>query len=270
MPLSLPTAQHIYLSPHLDDAVLSCGGLIFEQAHRGDTVAVITIFAASPSPLHPLSSFAQSLHERWQASAPAGVDFSDPPALRRAEDLRALAVLHPAVRAIHYTLPDCIYRVDPTTRQALYDSEEAIFGPVQPADPALADLQSVPVLPEGAALYVPLGIGHHVDHQVVRCAVEGWELPPQRVRYYEDYPYVAYPGALEAALGDPSGWETTVCPIGEDAMTAKIRAVAQYASQISTFWASEEAMITALREHVERSGGERLWQPCDKELITEN
>ena len=25
----------IYLSPHLDDAVLSCGGLIFEQSRQG-------------------------------------------------------------------------------------------------------------------------------------------------------------------------------------------------------------------------------------------
>lgn len=269
MPLVWATAQHIYLSPHLDDVVLSCGGLIFEQARRGDTVAVITLFAASPSPLQSLSPFAQSLHERWQASAPAGIDFSDPPALRRAEDLRALAALHPAVQAVYYTLPDCIYRIDPATGLALYANEEAIFGPVQPTDPALADLRSVPPLPESATLYAPLAIGHHVDHQVVRCVVEGWGLPPQRVCYYEDYPYVASPGALEAALGNPSGWWATIFPLSEEAMAAKIRAVAQYASQISTFWASEQAMVAALREHAEHSGGEQLWQSCDKELITQ-
>ena len=30
----------IYLSPHFDDAVLSCGGLIWEQTHSGDLRAV--------------------------------------------------------------------------------------------------------------------------------------------------------------------------------------------------------------------------------------
>jgi hypothetical protein len=263
MSFSWPTAQHIYLSPHLDDAVLSCGGLMFEQACHGDTIAVITVFAASPSRLQLLSPFALSLHERWQASAPPGVDFSDPPTLRRAEDLQALAALHPTIRAVHHTLPDCIYRTDPATGQALYDSEEAIFGPVQSTDPALTDLHSVSALPGGAILYVPLGVGHHVDHQVVRSVVKGWGIPPQWARYYEDYPYVTYPGALEAALGNSSGWRATAFSVTEEAITAKSRAVAEYASQLSTFWVDEATMSAALREQAENSNGERLWQLCD-------
>jgi hypothetical protein len=42
-------------------------------------------------------------------------------------------------------------------------------------------------------------------------------------------------------------------------MAAKASAVAGYASQMSTFWANEEAMIDALRQQARRSGGERLW-----------
>jgi LmbE family N-acetylglucosaminyl deacetylase len=30
----------IYLSPHFDDAVLSCGGLIFDQAQAGTPVEI--------------------------------------------------------------------------------------------------------------------------------------------------------------------------------------------------------------------------------------
>lgn len=263
MSFTWPTAQHIYLSPHLDDVVLSCGGLVFEQAHRGDTIAVITIFAASPSSPPPLSSYAQDLHLRWQASASSGVDFSDPPALRRAEDLRALAVLHPSIQAVHYTLPDCIYRTDPVTGQALYDSEEAIFGDVQPDDPAWDALQSAPVLREDATLYVPLAIGHHVDHQVLRYAAEGWKLAPPRVRYYEDYPYVSDSGALEAVIDNLTGWQSTMFALDEEAMAAKIRAVTEYASQISTFWADEEAMAAALKKQVQIRG-ERLWAKPDR------
>jgi LmbE family N-acetylglucosaminyl deacetylase len=260
MPFRWPLAQHIYLSPHLDDVVLSCGGLLFEQARRSDTVAVITLFAASPSPRQPLSAYAQSLHQRWQASAPPEVDFSDPPALRRAEDLRALAALHPSIQVVHADMLDCIYRTDPASGKALYTSEEAIFGAVQPSDPAWVHLQSASALPQGATLYSPLGIGYHVDHQVVRCSVEAWGLSPQSVRYYEDYPYVASPGALEAALGTQPGWKASTFPITDEALSAKTCAVAEYASQISTFWENEEAMRTALREQARLAGGERFWQ----------
>jgi LmbE family N-acetylglucosaminyl deacetylase len=47
----------IYLSPHFDDAVLSCGGLIFEQARQGIPIEIWTIFAGNPPP-GPLSMFA--------------------------------------------------------------------------------------------------------------------------------------------------------------------------------------------------------------------
>ncbi|MBN1427471.1 MAG: PIG-L family deacetylase [Anaerolineae bacterium] len=259
MPLTWPEVQHIYLSPHLDDAVLSCGGLIYELARRGETISVITLFSAGPSPNYPLSSYAKNLHARWQLSAPAGIDFSDPTTIRRAEDRRALALLDPAIQVIHYHLPDCIYRVDAATGETLYASEEAIFGLVHPDDPALDGLRDAPPLPENALLYLPLAIGNHVDHQVVRSVAEHWQVPLSQMRYYEDYPYVTYPDALNIALGAPASWHVITYPITEAALAAKSRAIAAYVSQISSFWDHEDAMIAALREHVQQSGGERLW-----------
>ncbi len=259
MPLIWPDAQHIYLSPHLDDAALSCGGLIATQARRGETVAVLTVFAASPPERAPLSAFARSLHERWREAAPPGLDFADPLAVRRAEDRRALATLGPTVRAIHHALPDCIYRAHPETGQPLYASEEAIFGAVHSADPARDDLESAPPLPPGATLYAPLGVGGHVDHQLVREAMTGW-LSSGDVWYYEDFPYAAQPGALEAALVQHRGLTPELIPLSAGALEAKIEAVACYDSQISTFWQGAEAMGAALRHHAAHVGGERLWR----------
>jgi len=54
----------IYLSPHLDDAALSCGGLLWEQSQAGDEVAVWSICAGDPPPGR-LSPFARSLQARW-------------------------------------------------------------------------------------------------------------------------------------------------------------------------------------------------------------
>jgi len=262
MALVWPSVQHIYLSPHLDDVILSCGGMIYQQACRGETVAVITVFAGSPPDQSRLSPFARALHARWQHSAPSGLDFSDPPAVRREEDRRAFTILSPSIQVIHYPLPDCIYRLDPTTGRVLYPNEASLFGQVSPSDPALSELESVAPLPSDAMLYIPLAAGRHVDHQIVRRAAEGWKLERGQVRYYEDYPYVTQLGQLEKALEWPEEWEACVFPLSKDALRAKIEAVTAYASQISTFWQSVEVMAGALRSYCEHTGGERLWLRC--------
>lgn len=254
-----PDEAHIYLSPHLDDVVLSCGGTIAQQARQAEGVAIVTVFAAGPGP-RPLSPFAESLHARWANSSPLDMPPGDPTVVRRAEDLAAAAALGGGVRALHSPLADAIYRHDAITGEPLYASEEAIFGPVAADDPALTVLLAAPPLPAGARLLAPLGIGGHVDHALVREAVDRWNLPPDRVCYYEDYPYAeAGQAALEAALGDPDAWEPVVVALDEAAMAAKIAAVAAYTSQMSTFWADEAAMGAAIRAYAERVGGERYW-----------
>src|SRR5689334_12434287 len=83
--MSSATPTHVYLSPHLDDAALSCGGMIHQQTQAGERVVVVTLCAGGP-PAGALSDFAQSLHTRWQTPVEAV-------AVRRAEDLAALKVL---------------------------------------------------------------------------------------------------------------------------------------------------------------------------------
>src|SRR5690242_15250592 len=57
--------DHIYLSPHLDDAVLSCGGAIARHTSAGARVLVVTLCTAAPPPDGPLSRFAQNHHLMW-------------------------------------------------------------------------------------------------------------------------------------------------------------------------------------------------------------
>ncbi len=197
----MKTHTHVYLSPHLDDAVLSCGGRIWQQVQAGERALVVTIFAGVPSPDAPLSPFAQALHALW--------GLADAIAARREEDTAALALLQ--AEAVYWPYLDCIYRQAPDG-SFFCDSEETLFGEVHPAEGALiAELAGrfrALTLEQGGTLYAPLAVGHHVDHQVVRRAVAGIE----DVVYYEDYPYAEEPGALEAALGrkrstsSPSPW----------------------------------------------------------------
>ncbi len=54
----------IYISPHLDDAVLSCGGLIREQTSTKTQVEIWTVFSGDP-PAGSLSAFANFQHTQW-------------------------------------------------------------------------------------------------------------------------------------------------------------------------------------------------------------
>jgi LmbE family N-acetylglucosaminyl deacetylase len=257
MQIAWPDAEHIYLSPHLDDAVLSCGGMIAAQATRGERVAVITVCAGSPPQPVPDTPLMRELHDRWQTAAP-DARFADIPALRRAEDLRAIHLLAPGIRAIHLDHLDCIYRVHPVSGAPLYPSEAQLKAHLQPDDQLLDDLRDVELLPAGATLYVPLAIGQHVDHQAVRRAAESWGIARAQMVYFEDYPYAEEEGVIETAIKDDD-WESQTVALHEEATVAKIRAITAYQSQISSFWPDLAAMESAVREFAALRGGERLW-----------
>lgn len=245
------TYDTILLAPHLDDAVLSCGGQIFLKTAADKPVLVITLMAGDP-PQQTLTPFAQLLHERWQLAENATAE-------RRAEDAAACAILGADYQ--HWDLPDCIYRFDPQTKTGFYGSEEALFGAVHPSEAALvASLgERLRDLPPHGRLLAPLTVGNHVDHQIVRRAVE--TLPPDHIAYYEDYPYAAVPGALEKALsaGDLT-WRAEVIPLSEEALQAKIKAIAAYTSQVGTFFRDSSEMEKMIRAFNAVAGGERIWR----------
>src|SRR5512136_361643 len=54
----------IFLSPHFDDVALSCGGLVWELASKGNQVMIWTICAGEPFS-DRLSPVSIQLHKRW-------------------------------------------------------------------------------------------------------------------------------------------------------------------------------------------------------------
>lgn len=247
-----PFYDAIYLSPHLDDITLSCGGQVFQQAHAGKRVLIVTVTAGDP-PQSAVSSYAQSLHDRWAL-------VTDAVAARRAEDQAANAIL--GADTLHWSLPDCIYRYHPTTGAPLYLSDPDIFGELNPAEyPLVVRLsEQMAALPAHQQLYVPLTIGHHVDHQLTRLAAEQ-AYPPARLCYYEDYPYAQKPNALSGVIpGDSQAWQATVLPLSEEAIQAKIAAIAAFVSQFSTFFQDQADLEQQIRAFTAQVGGERVWR----------
>ncbi|MFH1086806.1 MAG: PIG-L family deacetylase [Chloroflexota bacterium] len=258
--------DHIYLSPHLDDAVLSCGGMICAQARGGARVAVVTFFAASPAD-DELTPFTRDLKARWGTAA-------DPVAVRRAEDVAAVRAL--GAEAVHLPLADCVYRHSPHG-DAYYPTVETIFGDIHPAEATwheglrAALLDAVGTAICGAAIcgaatvYAPLGAGHHVDHLLVQRVALSLAAASRAVLLYEDYPYAEDAAAIARAVGalPARRWTRRVRAYGEPCLAARMRAVACYASQINTFWqdaagrADLAAMRAALRRYALAVGGGR-------------
>jgi len=244
--------QHVYLSPHLDDAALSCGGAIHQLVQGGEAVLVITVFAGSPrlgqsGEAGGHSDLVSRLHQRWQTIA-------DAPALRRIEDEAAMRVL--GADLCHLTYLDCIYRRHPLSGEFLYRSEQAIFGQIHLAELALvAGLQSELSARIGAAgqatLYAPLTAGHHVDHQVVAAAALALGAAGHRVVFYEDYPYAETPGQVAAARQRLGGdnWQQELLPLSLQALQARTNAVLCYRSQLSTFFQSDSEVSERLHAY---------------------
>ena len=185
---------HLLLSPHFDDAVLSCGGTIHHLVAAGEPVDVRTVMAGVPHRL-PDTPFVHELHTCWQET-------TNPVQARMQEDDAALQRLGAkATRMVNWL--DCVYRTS-RAGAALYPDEASIFGEIHPHD---TTAQLLPTIVLNAYevprfIYAPLGAGHHVDHQIVR----NWAVtlkqyyPWVALKFYEEYPYTQDPQAVDNAL----------------------------------------------------------------------
>jgi LmbE family N-acetylglucosaminyl deacetylase len=252
-------ADMIYLSPHLDDVVLSCGGLIHRQVQAGTRVLAVTIFAAPPS-RSELSPFADELHAHWG-------HLTEPVAARREEDQKAMHLLGAGYTHLEYS--DAIYRFDDAS--FLYLCDEDLFGPLHRSDLKLVAQVTEAIMEiacsQQSTIHAPLAVGNHVDHQLVREAALILHSRSYPVIFYEDYPYVDVPGALTREL-ERSGierWSEEVKNLDEENLIAKIEAIAAYASQMDRLFQGVETMAQRVRDYAsalssEEGYGERYWR----------
>lgn len=245
----------IVLSPHLDDAALSCGGRI-AQAVAAGRQAVVATFFTHDEPLEPPSALAADLSRWWKL--PAGEVMRS----RRDEDLEACRRL--GAVPLHLDLPEAPYRRD-ARGTILYPTLTSLFG-----EPALDDLLWRQRLAETISalsarygpdpeILAPLGVGGHVDHRLVRAAAE---LACRELACYEEFPYVAWKWlALRRALVRPRQWRADTLPLSPELFERRIEAICAYASQVPAMFRSVARLRKQLRRHLRSSGGERIWRP---------
>jgi LmbE family N-acetylglucosaminyl deacetylase len=255
----------VYLSPHLDDAVLSCGGAIHQRAASGEPVWVLTLFAGEFAG-GEVSPFAQVQHQYW-GNPPR------PMALRRAEDSAALILL--GAEAQHLDLLDAVYRASENGAW-LYSGEAPLWGGAHPADAlaqngagVLADrLAALFPAKDQAIIHAPLGVGRHVDHQIVHAAARRLLAAGYRVAFYEDYPYAEKVGATEAAveIAEAEAWRVEPISLSPADLGAKVSALGYYRTQLAILFGGAEAMPSrvwafAASRSPQMPLAERLWWP---------
>jgi LmbE family N-acetylglucosaminyl deacetylase len=240
--------RFIYISPHLDDAVLSAGGLIYEQTRAGMDVEIWTLLCGFP-PVGELSPFAQVLHYQWGIPEAGAEEMLT---ARRAEDAKAASLI--GAKTVHFDFLDCIYRrgkngdwLYSNVFVSPHEDDDADL-PARMAESISARLQPTD------QLVCQLGLGSHLDHVLVRRAVE---LLQRSILYDADIPYL-FKSPAELAP-KTAAMKAKTHRITDSGVRAWQDAVSAYESQLSGLFDSSDVMRAQIQQYWSEYMGVRLW-----------
>ena len=179
--------DHVYISPHFDDVAASCAGRIINQKQAGKSVLVVTIFSS-----RAYRGAAKVGNQALQAM----LDYDR----RRLEDTEAMQQL--GVDFLWLEFPEVLFR-----RQAPWRR----YGLTYPKTNANQDLcrqvaiklTAICRQTQCAEMVLPLGIGQHVDHQILFQAGLGLHHNSHgrhSLLFYEEIPYALFPFLLNYRL----------------------------------------------------------------------
>jgi LmbE family N-acetylglucosaminyl deacetylase len=183
----------------------------------------------------------------------------DPMAQRRLEDERYAAFAEASI--VWLDLPDAVFRG--------YEGDEQLLGTPRDDDPAPVELLRREIVRlEPQRVYLPLGIGSHVDHRLARDAGiallnEGrrWVMPGPEytgiVSFYEDFPYAwwgDFSRLEDLPGGAPGGLPAGVSLRAEfadvtDVIERKIRGISLYESQMERLFGGVRPMADGVRAY---------------------
>jgi LmbE family N-acetylglucosaminyl deacetylase len=212
----------VVLSPHLDDAVLSVGAYMHQQARLGTRVRALTVFANDPAADDPPGPW-DVLCGFPSAAAAASA--------RREEDVRACALVG----------------AEPQWLAFADDS----YGRSPEADDVWESLQ--PLVAGASLLLVPGFPLRQADHAwLTRLVVDRRaELSPA-LGFYAEEPYARAAFDRGAAVAAPLPLEFVRVPTRVTDRVAKIRAVLQYRSQLRPL--GSRILVRAFGEEWMRGG----------------
>jgi LmbE family N-acetylglucosaminyl deacetylase len=157
------------ISPHLDDAILSCGIMMQRAVAKGDALFVYNIFTKGHN-----SENRKNEEHAAMAYFGAKVFFAD--------------------------------ELDAPDRDARYQSDIALFwGDLKDVPESFIShlasrLRHFITEHEIERVYLPLGAGGHIDHRLCFEAAKELRDMTAEFYFYEDRPYILWPGVLQGRL----------------------------------------------------------------------
>lgn len=227
--------RYVFLSPHFDDAVYSCGGTLSTYLHSGIHPLVITVFAGIPPSNIELSSYALALYKRkYYIQDPEEMTIR-----RRKEDMSALDYLQ--ADYLHLDYLDAIYRGTPPFYT---ERGQVVGGEIHPVDTWIVaqlfqDLFLVHARFPDLIWYAPLSVGLHVDHQIVFLVAAHLLQAGATVRFYEDFPYVMQAGELQKRLELGKSMQSVNVDIST-VLELRCEAASRYLSELPIFGSAME------------------------------
>lgn len=217
----------LVLSPHLDDAVISCGAGIKHLVDRGTDVTVVNVCTADEEEGAKMSPLARRTLRGW------GLPWTKAFALRQDEDAQAMALV--GATPVYLGLKDAVFR---RTGEGGFAYSKTVCQTPEPSDAnefvGLLYERLMPLLNESpdAVILCPAGVGGHVDHLLVRNFVES-ACDTSRIVFYEEYPY-----SKRSGLGRSQDFMTDMgcCPFvlypSATELRARIESALCYRSQL--------------------------------------
>lgn len=237
----------IFISPHFDDAVLSCGGLIREFNRQGTKVEIWTVNTGIPSE-GPVSDLITRVHAKWNTGTP-----QETIELRRIEDQNAARLVGAALR--HLGMVDAIYRRSETGG---YFYTEDVFDPIHPGEGDIVQQTAMSIaaggLNDNDIIVCPLALGGHVDHVIVRKAVESLG---QQTWYYADIPYLFM--HEEELIPAIEGMREQQFSISDESLATWQAGIEAYTSQLASLFVDAEDMHERIKNYRDITSGLRIW-----------
>ena len=224
--------EFIFISPHLDDAVLSCGVLLWELKYLKKDITILTAFTEGG--LRPYSPQAKKFLKKCGYINALKL-FED----RKKEDKDAVRFYKG--RFIHLGFVDAAWRKDEKERN-IYGSEKIQFsGKIAKRDRgfiAKIAQEISSLIPKGkhTIVFAPLGVGNHVDHIIIREAICRLITP---TIFWEDFPYNTNKNSVERFFSQNKILRLSFELDAEDFST-KESAIKIYKSQLKLLFAGDK------------------------------
>lgn len=230
----------VIISPHFDDAVLSCAGLIGCFIEEGKTVEICNVFTKIQKENVKFSKVIREYIAEDMNNPIAYVDMQVCEKwiqLRQKEDDRACKFLNCKKRDLGYI--DAIFRMK--SNQYIYDTEEKLFSEYKAHDEEFMKIDLINrlnfICKDFDACLFPMAIGNHVDHRIVHDM--GLEINKNwhNVCFYCEIPYSI----------DPEFQVLSIEKLNiSKLMDLKLKAVGFYGTQLQGLFGTKESISSII------------------------